>query len=207
MLPDVEAQFGGSTIYPEQRLIDRESKLDLATLNVPKLFLDSNVAGKQHNRLPGWPPTPLKPGELVIYGGYPGALREPKTGEIGWPFQSFTWWATEVTDSTIVLHVDFPNLLWPGHEEERINENLGGISGGPVFRHRTHRSETKKVDTVHFELVGIIYEHSAMIDSVFARHDDHVLADGALRRWHNGVSLWPRPVDFDGVALGRAANP
>lgn len=181
--PDVEAQFGGSTIYPEQRLIDRTLPLDLATLDVPKLFLDSNPSGKKHNRPVGWPPAKLKAGELVIYGGYPGALKEPKTGEIVWPFQTFTWWATEVTESNIVLHVDFPNLLWPGHEEEKINETLGGISGGPVFRIvETVDPETKKIGNVYFELVGICYEYSAMVDSVFARHIDHVLADGILRR-------------------------
>lgn len=181
-LSDIEAQFGGSTIYPEQRLIDRNAKLDLAALDVPKLFLDSNLAGKKHNRPPGWPPTRLKAGELVIYGGYPGALKEPKTGEIVWPFQSFTWWVSEVTDSNIVLHVDFPNLLWPGHEEEKFNENLGGISGGPVFRVvETADPATKKIAKVHFELVGIIYEFSAMVDSAFARHIDNVLADGTLR--------------------------
>jgi len=181
-LPDVEAQFGGSTIYPEQRLIDRNTKLDLATLDVPKLFLDSNTSGKRHNRPPGWPSPKLKAGELVIYGGYPGALKEPKTGEIVWPFQSFTWWATEVTDSNVVLHVDFPNLLWPGHDEETINENLGGISGGPVFRVIENIDpDTKKVTKVNFELVGIIYEYVAMVHTVRARHVDHVLADGTLR--------------------------
>jgi hypothetical protein len=66
-----------------------------------------------------------------------------------------------------VLHVDFPNLLWPGHEEEKINENLGGISGGPVFRVvETLDPETKKIGKVYFELVGICYEYSAMVDSV-----------------------------------------
>lgn len=180
--PDVEAQFGGSTIYPEQRLINRNKDLDLATFDVPKLFLQSNPAsGKVHHRPPGWAPSPLKAGELVIYGGYPGALKEPDTGKIVWPFQSFTWWATEVTETNIVLHVDFPNLLWPGHEEEKMNENLGGISGGPVFRVIEHANpDTKKVVKVNFELVGIIYEYIEMVQAVRAVHIRHVLADGSL---------------------------
>jgi hypothetical protein len=78
--------------------------------------------------------------------------------------------------------VDFPNLLWPGHEEETFNQNLGGVSGGPVFRVvETADPATKKITKVNFELVGIIYEYSAMVDSAFARHIDHVLADGTLR--------------------------
>jgi len=180
---DCEAQFGSNTIYPEQRLIDRHKDLDLTTLNVPKVFLDSSKDDwKQHNRPASWPPAPLKNGELVIYGGYPGALRAPKTGEISFPFQSFTTWNTQVTESNIILHVDFPNMFWPGHEEEKMNDDLSGISGGPVFRlHEIPNPETGAILKVGFELVGIIYEYSAMMDSVLARHIHHVLADGGIR--------------------------
>lgn len=180
---DCEAQFGGNTIYPEQRLIDRHKDLDLTTLNVPKVFLDSGKGDwKQHNRPASWPPAPLKDGELVIYGGYPGALREPKTGEITMPFQSFTTWKPQVTASNIILHVDFPNLFWPGHEEKRMNEDLSGISGGPVFRlNEISNPETGAILKVSFELVGIIYEYSTMMDSVLARPIHHVLSDGQLK--------------------------
>lgn len=180
--PGVEAQFGGNTIYPEKKLLAKDDKLDVAMLHVSKVFLDSSKNHKVHNRPASWPPKPLAPGEWVIYGGYPGALKEPKTGEIVWPFQSFTWRATDVTDSNIILHVDFPNLFWPGYEEKKMNDNLGGISGGPVFRiHEVLDPETKKVLKVGFELVGIIHEYSEMMDTVRARHIRHVLADGSLK--------------------------
>ena len=80
--PDVEAQFESSTIYPEQRLVDLSNELDLATLDVPKIFLESSFAGKLHNRPETWPPEPLRAGELVIYGGYPDELKEPGTNKI-----------------------------------------------------------------------------------------------------------------------------
>jgi hypothetical protein len=88
--------------------------------------------------------------------GYPGALKEPGTNELVWPFQSFTWKVTDVTETNIVLHVDFPNLYWPGHEEEKINEVLGGVSGGPVFRIIEIPERTQM--RFRFELVGIVYE-------------------------------------------------
>ena len=179
---DVIAQFGGNTIYPERRCVDRNRDLDLTTLDVPKLFLDSNMAGKQHNRPAKWPPAPLKDGELVIYGGYPGALRAPKTGELEFPFQSFTSWRPQVTGSNIILHVDFPNLFWPGHEEKKMNENLSGISGGPVFRlDEEYDPNTGRLIRVGFELVGIIYEYIEMVQTVRARHIHHVLADGRIQ--------------------------
>ena len=77
---DVIAQFGGNTIYPEQRFVDRNGDLDLTTLDVPKLFLDSNMSGKQHNRPAKWPPAPLNDGELVIYGGLPRSIERTEDG-------------------------------------------------------------------------------------------------------------------------------
>jgi hypothetical protein len=71
-------------------------------------------------------------------------------------------------------------VAWARRGEDQ--RNLGGISGGPVFRVvETIAPETRKVGKVFFELVGICYEYSALVDSVFARHIDHVLADGTLR--------------------------
>jgi hypothetical protein len=176
--PSVEAQFGGSTIYPERRLIDRDARLDLATFDVPEVFVTAGA--KAYHTPASWPPPPLKQGELVLYGGCPGALREPDGRDIVWPFQSFTWLATEVTDVSIALHVDFQNLFWPGHENERINENPGGISGGPVFRVIEDLQGADK--RVYLELAGIAYEYYDPWETVLARHIRHVSADGSLVR-------------------------
>jgi hypothetical protein len=92
--------------------------------------------------------------------------------------QSFIWRPTDITDTNIVLHVDFPNLFWPEHEEEKINERLGGISGGPVFRITEHLDQPEK--RVYYELVGIVYEIHESWEVVRARHIRHVLADGTL---------------------------
>lgn len=174
--PNVEAQFGGSTIYPEKRLIDRNQTLDLATFDVPEVFV---VAGNKSLHTPaGWPPPQLKQKELVLYGGNPGALKEPNGGEVVWPFQSFTWLATDTTDANIVLHIDFANLFWPGHRDEKINEKPFGISGGPVFRVIEQLENPEK--RVYLELAGIIYEYHEGMEVVMARHIRHVLADGNL---------------------------
>ena len=122
----------------------------------------------------------MKSGDLVLYGGYPGELKETSPGQLQFPFQSFIWRPTGITDTNIVLHVDFPNLFWPGHEEERINEELGGISGGPVFRVVERLDQTEK--RVYFEIVGIVYEIHESWDVVRARHIRHVQADGTLIR-------------------------
>src|SRR5207249_10676153 len=98
--------------------------------------------------------------------------------EVQVPFQLFIWRPTNITDTSIVLLVDFPNLFWPGHEEEKINEKLGGLSGGPVFRIIERLNQREK--RVYYELVGIVYEIHESWEVVRARHIQHVLADGSL---------------------------
>ena len=176
--PDVEAQFNGNTIRPETRLIDQNKELDLATLDVPAVFVSSSTRNLAHHKPAGWPPSAVKTGDLVLYGGYPGELKDFSPGQVEFPFQSFMWRPTGITDANIVLHVDFPNLFWPGHGEERINEELGGISGGPVFRIIEHLDQPEK--RIDYELVGIVYEIHESWDVVRARHIRHVRADRTL---------------------------
>jgi hypothetical protein len=103
-----------------------------------------------------------------------------------------------VTDSNIVLHIDFPHLLWPGHDEEKINENLRGISGGPVFRViESIDPDTMKVRKVNFELVGIIYEYIAMVDTVRAPHRP------GPRRWDAPSAGMRRSRPTDALSGGR----
>jgi hypothetical protein len=177
-IPNVEAQFNGNTIKPETRLIDRNKDLDLATFDVPSIFVSSSTRNLVHHKAAGWPPGTATSGDLVLYGGYPGKLKGLSPGQIEFPFQSFIWRPIDITDTNIVLHVDFPNLFWPEHEEEKINENLGGISGGPVFRIIEHLDRPEK--RVYYELVGVVYEIYESLDVVRARHIRHVLADGSL---------------------------
>jgi len=177
--PDIEVQFGGATVYPETRLIDRDEHLDLATFDVPEIFVV--MTGSQYHTPKSWPPPPLQPNELVLYGGFPGALRAVRGGQVISPFESYTWLVTDVTAANIVMHVDFANLFSPGAEGKPLNKNPGGISGGPVFRVIENLSGPKK--TVGLELTGVIWEFYEPWETVRARHIRHVLADGTLHKF------------------------
>jgi hypothetical protein len=169
--PDIECQFGGSTIYPEKYLVNRNPKMDLATFRCPEVFV---AAGhKTHHEPLQWPPDTVRKGELVLYGGYPASLREMRPGEADFAFQSFTWALTDVTDRHIVMYIDFANLHWPGHSRVRINESLGGISGGPIFR-------LIEEPVTRFELVGFILEYLVKTETVRGRHASNVLPDGRI---------------------------
>lgn len=177
-LPDVVAQFNGNTIAPETRLIARNKELDLATFDIPPIFVSSHSRACVHHVDSPWPSEPLQAGELVLYGGYPGALKEFGPGTLDFAFQTFTWLVTEVTPTNLVMHVDFPNLYSPGDEEKNINEHLGGVSGGPVFRLREHL--TKEPKKVEFDLVGIVHDYHAGMEVMRARPISYIRPDGTL---------------------------
>ena len=177
-LPDVVAQFNGNTFSPEKYLIDRSDNLDLATFDVPPIFVSSHSRACHFQNSVPWPPPTLKPGELVLYGGYPGELKQFGDMTLSFGFQTFTWLVTDVTPQNLVMHVDFPNLHWPGHEEEKINEKVGGISGGPVFRRREWLTDEPK--RVKFDLVGIVYDYHQGMQVMRARPIHCVNADGTL---------------------------
>jgi len=169
-IPGIEAQFGGTTVYPEKRLIDSDEKLDLATFDVPELM----VLPPRFFHEPAWPPRRIEPKDVVLYGGFPGVLKELKPGEIVTPFQSFIWRVTDIATDSMVMNVDFANLYWPGHSaEEKISKNPGGVSGGPVYR-------VIEADIDRLEIVGFIFEYYEPWETMRARHIERINPDGTI---------------------------
>lgn len=167
-----ECQFGGSTVDPEHYLIARSERSDLATFDIPSVLV--SAAGSSVHHPPQWPTESVREREVVLFGGFPGILREAKDIEASFPFQTFVTATIAVSPDNIKLHVDLPNLHWPLHDGEKINPELGGQSGGPVFR----VVEGAPIDRL--ELVGFIYEYSPSLDVMLARHASMVAPDGRI---------------------------
>jgi hypothetical protein len=165
-------QFGGATVEPERWLIDRNQKADLATFQIPEVILGPANLYPHHPLK--WPSDQVREREVVIYGGYPGSLREEKAATLESPFQTLASSVTSVSPGQMGLYLDLANLHWPFHEGEMINARLGGMSGGGVYR----VIEAKPVDRI--ELTGFIYEHSESFELMFARHARFVAADGGI---------------------------
>jgi len=165
-------QWGGSTIEPENRVIDRNESLDLATFDISEVF--TGAAGASVHYPVKWPTDPIREREVVLFGGFPGTLREEKTVTADFPFQTFATGVTAVSPDNIKLHLDMPNIHWPFHEREVFNPELGGASGGPVFR----VVEGRPIDRL--EIVGFIYEYSMTLDVMFARHASSLALDGQI---------------------------
>ena len=169
----IECQFASSTINPDRHAIAQSDRLDIATFQIPAVFVHASPGTDrktQHHAIQ-WPPRRVEKSEVVIYGGYPGVLREEKGSIAELPFQWIAGRVNDVSDQNIVVEPAFETSRWLN---DRRNHDPGGWSGGPVFRY-AHESAIERL-----ELVGVIYEFP-LSEAVLARHADTVLADGTLR--------------------------
>jgi hypothetical protein len=166
----IECQFGGSTIAPEKRAVANSARLDIATFDVPNVFVTAaHLSPRTQHRATIWPPKRAERGEEVIFGGYPGILREDKRTKVDFPFQ---WILGKVADSSndnIVLEPDFEHTRWLG---DARNGDPRGMSGGPVFR-------VVPGIIAYLEIIGFIVEFPFQ-DAILARHAAFVQADGTL---------------------------
>lgn len=183
-LIDFEAQWGGATVLPERQVIDRNGDLDLATFEAPQVLL--NQVNAYPHTCREWPPAPARKGDLVVFGGFSGSLRTEGPGRLDSPFQCFAGRVHDATPERVSVHLDPDSIYWPGRPNETINSDLGGCSGGPVFRVVSEPVE-------YLELLGIVYEHSSAFGLHFFRPVSLIQPDGSISVEYNPFQPNRRP--------------
>jgi hypothetical protein len=159
---DFECQVGSVRVELENYLVDYSSELDLATFELSPILLAASRASA--HGAPKWPPARLAESEIVVLGGYPGLLRIEENGRLGTPFVSFLAPVAQASPDHSAVQLNLEDAYWPdGSGGLAPASELGGMSGGPLFRYRPEPVE-------HFELVGFIYQASPSYGIVFARH-------------------------------------
>lgn len=159
---DIECQIGSIRINLEDYFIDHSPSLDIATFEISPILLAASRASS--HGAPKWPPEQLKESDIVILGGYPGLLRIERQGQLGTPFVSFIARVAQTSLDHSAIQLNLEDAYWPdGSGGLAPASELGGISGGPLFRYRTKPVE-------YFEIVGFIYEASTSYGIIFARH-------------------------------------
>jgi len=144
---------------------------------VSEVFVSASRWRYHHNALK-WPPDPAIVGDVVLYGGYPQELRNPKGDQVEFRFQWFVSRVSSTDPNRIILDPGLEKLYWPGHEGEQINTQWGGQSGGPVYRVVDAGSNGSVFDRL--ELVGIIYQKWSTV-AILARPAFLVDADGRIQ--------------------------
>lgn len=170
--PNLKCQFGNVTVEPEKYVIDSDKTLDLVTFDLPVIL--ATATGVTIHSSPSWPPPELHASELVIFGGYPGNRRAEKSRTLNSDFVSFISRIDQSSEDHVSVHLNMPDSHWPQGERMTISPDLGGISGGPVFRLRTGPLET-------LEFAGVVYEWSQTYELVFSRHASFIRSDGSIQ--------------------------
>ena len=169
--PGHGCQVGCADLAPD-RLVARHPKLDLATFRLSAPFV---TAGNGHSvTVPSWPPRAPRVGEQVLFCGYPGIYREEKDGQYATAFLYFGGLVESVSDRNFGMVLRIASAYDRGHERVPANADLGGWSGGAVFR--VVENET----LARLEFAGIIYEYSPVWGIVLAHPVSCVAPDGAF---------------------------
>lgn len=167
----VVCQIGNIRFQPEQRLISSDERVDLATFDIPELVVAA--AGCHLHHPSQWPTPPLAEGELVIAGGYPGPIREERLTVAEFPFVSLATRVRQAGNEHSALQLELADSMWGTTERLWPGADLGGMSGGPVFRVHSGGIE-------HLELAGFIYEYGMDYEIIRARQSAQVAVDGTV---------------------------
>jgi hypothetical protein len=165
-------QIGGARLDPA-RLIARHPSLDLATFRLSDVIL--TLARRNAATVSMWPPKPPSEGDPVMYGGYPAIYREDRAGTIDFTFATFTGKVQSVSDRNIGMMLEIERSESFSSSRIHPNADLGGWSGGPVFR----VVDSNGIERL--ELSAIIYEYSASYEIAFAHPLSSLDEDGNFK--------------------------
>lgn len=170
-------QIGTVEINPLEQLIDKNARLDLATIRLTepqiKSITSEGEIGSCVFRPKAWPPEILKEGEFVSFGGFPSRLRTVASFD-EYIFDSWSCGASKVSSVSEGQFVSaFEREFWVKSfgAAHHLNINaLGGLSGGPVFINRG----------LYSDFVGIVSQYHESYDAMFFSSTSSLRANGTI---------------------------
>jgi hypothetical protein len=166
-------QIGAHTFDPVARLIDLSDAhaLDIATYDLSEIQV--NAADADIHHAPAWPPE-VGPDDIQVVGGWPWSLSEDGVGSHTHQFLHFIARLSSHSDRNLgIVTYTSKSVPW-GRNALPPGTNLGGMSGGPVYR-------LSEKEIVNLTLTGIIYEYDPGFEVAFARPLSVVNEDGSIR--------------------------
>ena len=169
--PNIVCQLGNITYNPENHVIAIDHALDLATFSVSEVVVAGS--GSTASRPVRWPPLSVVRGDILLCGGHPGAIRKESSTTADLPFQWFLASAAS-SNENITLTLELNDCHVPLAKAPLPNHELGGMSGGPVFKY-IPPSPLERI-----ELVGFIYEFQSSYGLLFARPAHYIDQSGHI---------------------------
>ncbi len=168
-------QFGRVRFEPEARLLSEDPQLDLAIFDVTSLVdVPDGIEAGSCIAPPAWPPGDISSDDILALAGFPGIGRQYFPPDY-FRFHLLSAGTTEVASlgpSHLVTRLELGKCVSSG-VLPLVTEDVGGMSGGPVFVWR-------KGLVVTAELIGAIYEYQSSLDLMRVRRLSCLRADGTL---------------------------
>ena len=173
--PSIACQVLDLRFDPEERLIDRDPTLDIATFRIEEREVEG--MGKWIHKPAQWPPLPPEEGKGVYTVGFPAIHRRVLGGNsIEWGVYSLLLTATTVSDGRIVCQfergewVDTRGFELP---ERPPKPSLAGLSGAPLWTLTENAA-------ISWRLGGVVLEFQDNFELLYVRRPDCIKSDGAL---------------------------
>lgn len=172
-------QVRNTELDPQAQLIDENAKIDLATIRLTdsqvKSIISCGKIGSCIFQPSSWPPPPLKKGEFVAFGGFPGSIRSLASfDEIEFP--SWSSGASQVSSVSDLQFISaFEREYWVSSFGEKYHMDsraLGGMSGGPAFINRG----------LYWDLAGIVSQYHEDYDAMLFASARIVRPDGTIEQ-------------------------
>ena len=175
--PNIVCQLLNLPFKPEERLIDSDADLDIATFRIsPDEVKEAGKAVLMGNQST-WPPLPPQEGRSVFFAGFPGKERIQQ-GPRGINFGIFhgVCVATSVSERQISVQVEHKEFVDIGFGIAPENYDPGGISGGPLLTLVEHKG------VMTWRLGGVIRSAHTDLAILKATRADYIMENGKLKR-------------------------
>jgi hypothetical protein len=144
--------------------------LDLATYDLSEIQV--NAARADVHYAPVWPPV-IDETDLCVVGGWPWALGKDRKKETDFQFLHFIAGISSSSERQLSVFTSTSSSVAWGRNALQPGTNLGGMSGGPIYR-----LSEKGLSTV--TLIGVTFEYGPVFETALARPLSCVGADGDL---------------------------
>jgi hypothetical protein len=171
--PGLVCQIERLAFQPEERLIDRDERLDVATFHITESEIERTT--KWLHQPERWPPSPPEQGRGVFFTGFARSTREQDDTSVTFGGVSLLLTATVLGEDTIKCQFDRESFVDMGSGIPPMNLALDGVSGAPLWT---------LVDKpiVGWRLAGVIVEYTPPFEILVARRADCIRGDGHLVR-------------------------
>ena len=172
-------RFNNLEISLKERLIDRDTKIDLATFRITSKELEMLDKGKQAIFCRNWPPTEPNKEDIVLFAGFPQIFRQQiSTKECQFEAVPILELITDISEESMKSSFDREN--WEKflgcRELSELGTKFGGFSGASAF------TVGPKDKIMVPKLVGFVFEYAPDFDTIFIRHANCLTSEGKIKR-------------------------